>query len=165
MLQTKKKFVYEILYNINPHDKALLSYYDKTKNWATPSTPLVIDNVEVYNIFNILSIAVKYLGKQNGFQGGNLLNLSSSTELFHKTTNIQSPSSNTLKPSSVSRCEEGAETCSVLGTTRGLGVAKNVDVHGVKIFTVYQPSIDYPELSVAAQITDDEHSPYYQWNR
>ena len=108
---------------------------------------------------------MKYLGKQNGFQGGNLLNLSSSTELFHQTTNLQSPASNTPKPSSVSRCEEGAETCSVLGTTRGLGVAKNVDVHGVKMFTVYQPSIDYPELSVAAQITDDEHSPYYQWNR
>ncbi len=55
--------------------------------------------------------------------------------------------------------------CTVLGTTRALGVNKQVARHGVRHMTVYQPNIDYPDLSPAAQITDDEHSPYYTWNR
>jgi len=44
-------------------------------------------------------------------------------------------------------------------------LSKHVDKHGVRTSTVYEPNIDYPELSVAFQITDDEHSPYYTWNR
>jgi len=35
----------------------------------------------------------------------------------------------------------------------------------VRTTTVYQPTIDYPDLSVAAQITDDSHSPHYKWDR
>ena len=29
----------------------------------------------------------------------------------------------------------------------------------------FQPTIDYPDLSQAAQITDDSHSPHYKWDR
>ena len=53
----------------------------------------------------------------------------------------------------------------MLGTTRALGLEKRLAVHGVKTLTVYQPSIDYPDLSQAAQITDDQHSPYSEWNK
>ena len=30
---------------------------------------------------------------------------------------------------------------------------------------LFQPTIDYPDLSQAAQITDDSHSPHYKWDR
>ena len=53
----------------------------------------------------------------------------------------------------------------MLGTTRALGLEKRLAIHGVKTLTVYQPSIDYPDLSQAAQITDDQHSPYSEWNK
>eukprot|EP00088_Acartia_fossae_P000517 TRINITY_DN10216_c0_g1_i4.p1 TRINITY_DN10216_c0_g1~~TRINITY_DN10216_c0_g1_i4.p1 ORF type:complete len:372 (-),score=69.11 TRINITY_DN10216_c0_g1_i4:573-1688(-) len=55
--------------------------------------------------------------------------------------------------------------CTVLGTTRALGISKQVAKHGVRTMSVYQPNIDYPDLSPANQITDDEHSPYYTWSR
>eukprot|EP00092_Neocalanus_flemingeri_P007307 GFUD01007892.1.p1 GENE.GFUD01007892.1~~GFUD01007892.1.p1 ORF type:complete len:317 (+),score=81.06 GFUD01007892.1:128-1078(+) len=99
---------------------------------------------DVSGITRVGHLATKYMGKQNGFQGGTLLNLTSSVELTG-----------------------GRETggCTVLGTTRALGLAKRVAVHGVKTCTVYQPTIDYPDLSQAAQITDDQHSPYSEWNK
>jgi hypothetical protein len=53
----------------------------------------------------------------------------------------------------------------VLGTTRALGLARNVTRHGVRTTTLYQPIIDYPELNMAAQITDDQHTPYNTWSR
>jgi hypothetical protein len=53
----------------------------------------------------------------------------------------------------------------VLGTTRALGLARNVARHGVRTTTLYQPIIDYPELNMAAQITDDQHTPYNTWSR
>jgi hypothetical protein len=37
--------------------------------------------------------------------------------------------------------------------------------HGVRTTTLYQPTIDYPELNMAAQITDDQHTPYNTWSR
>eukprot|EP00090_Calanus_glacialis_P033333 TRINITY_DN5532_c0_g1_i2.p1 TRINITY_DN5532_c0_g1~~TRINITY_DN5532_c0_g1_i2.p1 ORF type:complete len:317 (-),score=72.89 TRINITY_DN5532_c0_g1_i2:49-999(-) len=89
-------------------------------------------------------LATKYMGKQNGFQGGTLLNLSSSVELSGSA---------------------GTGGCTVLGTTRALGLEKRLAVHGVKTLTVYQPSIDYPDLTQATQITDDQHSPYSEWNK
>jgi len=99
---------------------------------------------DVSGITRMGHLATKYMGKQNGFQGGTLLNLTSSVELTG-----------------------GGETggCTVLGTTRALGLAKRVAVHGVKTCTVYQPTIDYPDVSQAAQITDDQHSPYSEWNK
>jgi len=90
---------------------------------------------------------VKYLGKQNGFAGGSYLNLTSSVE---------------LEPGGGGHCSGG---CSVLGTTRALGLARSVARHGVRTTTIYQPTIDYPELNMAAQITDDEHTPYNTWSR
>jgi len=111
---------------------------------------------DVQAIRRISKLAVKYMGVQNGFEGGNLLNLVSNTELNHQ-----------IKPAS-SDCTDGAcctLSCTALGTTRALGLSKHVNVHGVRTSTVYQPNIDYPELTSASQITDDEHSPYYTWNR
>jgi len=99
---------------------------------------------DVESMIRMGHLATKYMGKQNGFQGGTLLNLTSSVEL-------------------TGHCETGG--CTVLGTTRGLGLAKRLGVHGVKTVTVYQPSIDYPDLSQATQITDDQHSPYSEWNK
>ena len=77
-------------------------------------------------------LATKYMGKQNGFQGGTHLNLSSSVELSGSA---------------------GTGGCTVLGTTRALGLEKRLAVHGGKTLTVYQPSIDYPDLSQATHIT------------
>ena len=77
-------------------------------------------------------LATKYMGKQNGFQGGTHLNLSSSVELSGSA---------------------GTGGCTVLGTTRALGLEKRLAVHGVKTLTVFQPSIDYPDLSQATHIT------------
>lgn len=113
---------------------------------------------DVESINRISRLAVKYLGKHNGFSGGKLLNLTSSTELLHS---CQPPSQSQLSPSSY----QESSSCTVLGTTRALGLSKNFDRHGVKMCTVYQPNIDYPDLSPASQITDDEHTPYYTWNR
>jgi NAD(P)-dependent dehydrogenase (short-subunit alcohol dehydrogenase family) len=93
-----------------------------------------------------LFCSVKYLGKQNGFSGGSYLNLTSSVE---------------LQPGRVGGCAG----CSVLGTTRALGLARSVARHGVRTTTVYQPTIDYPDLNMAAQITDDQHTPYNTWSR
>ena len=94
-------------------------------------------------------------------------------------------------------CSAGAGTCTVLGTTRVLGMHNRAEEHGVRTTTVYQvetsrsrpcekliimksrqedssrghktilfqPTIDYPDLSQAAQITDDSHSPHYKWDR
>jgi len=89
---------------------------------------------DVNSIRQIGHLATKYMGKHNGFQGGPLLNLSSSVEL-----------SGVAEPGG----------CTVLGTTRALGMEKRLALHGVKTLTVYQPSIDYPDLSHASQITDD----------
>ena len=38
----------------------------------------------IQSISNSIHIAVKYMGVQNGFEGGNLLNLVSNTELNHQ---------------------------------------------------------------------------------
>ena len=99
---------------------------------------------DVSGIVRMGHLATKYMGKQNGFQGGTLLNLTSAVELTRGG---------------------GTGGCSVLGTTRALGLAKRVAVNGVKTCTVYQPSIDYPDLVQAAQITDDQHSPYSETNK
>jgi len=153
---------------------------------------------DVQAINNISKLAIKYLGKQNGFFGGSLLNLSSGTELLRpqlkqqqhnlniKTVNqIDAVSLQQSGAVQVSECHPqrpsrrgptaprvGRTTtttvsprCTVLGTTRALGLSAQVAKHGVNVCTVYEPNIDYPDLSVAAQITDDEHSPYYTWNR
>jgi len=99
---------------------------------------------DVMSITRVGHLATKYMSKQNGFQGGTLLNLPSSVELDGHN-------------------EIGG--CSVLGTTRGLGLAKRVAMHGVKTMSVYQPSIVYPDLTHATQITDGQHSPYSEWNK
>jgi len=99
---------------------------------------------DVMSITRVGHLATKYMSKQNGFQGGTLLNLPSSVELDGHN-------------------EIGG--CSVLGTTRGLGLAKRVAMHRVKTMSVYQPSIVYPDPTHATQITDDQHSPYSEWNK
>ena len=72
---------------------------------------------DVEGIRRLGRLAVKYMGKQNGFQGGNLLNLTSAVELS---------------------CSAGAGTCTVLGTTRALGMHNRAKEHGVRTTTVYQ---------------------------
>jgi len=169
---------------------------------------------EVKAIRDINKLAVKYLGKHNGFNGGSVINLVSRTELLklsnrqmseaasakpisHSCTKLsveerlgsdsippgstQPPSNPSQFASQLSRTtgqlpeapplrscflpDEPLTKCTVLGTTRALGLSKHMAKHGVKTSTVYEPIIDYPELSAASQITDDEHSPYYTWNR
>lgn len=105
---------------------------------------------DVDRINRISRLAVKYLGKQNGFPGGSYLNLTSSVE---------------LQPGGSRHHQPGGGGCSVLGTTRALGLARSVARHGVRTTTIYQPTIDYPELNMAAQITDDQHTPYNTWSR
>lgn len=100
---------------------------------------------DVEGIRRMGGLAIKYLGKQNGFQGGSLLNLTSGVEL-------QGGGSS-------------AGSCTVLGTTRALGLHTRCSQHRVRVTTVYQPTIDYPDLSQAAQITDDSHSPHNKWHR
>ena len=96
---------------------------------------------DVEGIKRLGRLATKYMGKQSGAGGGgSLLNITSSTEL--------SP---------------GAEAgqCTVLGTTRALGLVPGVARSGLRVSTVYHPSVDYTDLSWrSAQITDDQHSPY-----
>jgi len=96
---------------------------------------------DVEGIKRLGRLATKYMGKQSGAgAGGSLLNITSSTEL--------SP---------------GAEAgqCTVLGTTRALGLVPGVARSGLRVSTVYHPSVDYTDLSWrSAQITDDQHSPY-----
>jgi len=82
-------------------------------------------------------LAVKYMGRHHGFQGGTLLNLASCVELQD-------------------RCMTGS--CTVLGTTRALGLSSRVNIHGVKTATVYEPVIDYPDVGQAAQLTDQHQS-------
>lgn len=138
-------------------------------------------NLDINSIHSISKLAVKYLGKQNGFSGGSLLNLTSSTELYG-TIGVKkaAPAASGVVAAAVNRFVEAAAStaaatdtaadtktgqCTVLGTTRGLGLSQDVNMHGVKVSTVYRPDIDYQDLSPAAQITDDQHSPYYRWNR
>lgn len=99
---------------------------------------------DVNGIRRMGRLAVKYMGRHNGFQGGNLLNLTSAVELESRA---------------------GPGSCTVLGTTRAMGLQSRVARHGVRTTTVYQPTIDYPDLSQAAQITDDSHSPHNKWDR
>lgn len=101
---------------------------------------------DVQGIRRMARLAVKYMGKQNGFQGGSLLNLTSGVELS-------------------SGAGAGAGSCTVLGTTRALGLTTRAAEHGVRTTSVCQPTIDYPDLSQAAQITDDSHSPHNKWDR
>jgi len=99
---------------------------------------------DVLGMRRIGQLATKYMSKQNGLKGGTLLNLTSSVELSgHGVTG----------------------DCSVLGTTRCLGLASRVRLHGVKTLSVYQPTIAYPDLTQATHITDDQHSPYSEWNK
>lgn len=130
---------------------------------STANTPVSLDRVEieetrdmtklnrridrklirqdVEGIKRLGRLATKYMGKQSGAgAGGSLLNISSSTEL--------SP---------------GAEAgqCTVLGTTRALGLVPGVARSGLRVTTVYHPAVDYTDLSWrSVQITDDQHSPY-----
>jgi hypothetical protein len=82
---------------------------------------LVLEN-DVNGIKRSARVALKYMGRHNGFAGGTLLNIASPVEL--------------------QGVDKGG--CTVLGTTRGLGLARLVGTHGVKVITIYQPSIDYP---------------------
>ena len=84
------------------------------------------------------------MGKHNGWQGGTLLNISTSTEL---TPGVDIGS--------------GHGQCSVLGTTRALGLVSGVERTGVRVCNVYHPAVDFTDHSCrSAQITDDQHSPY-----
>jgi len=86
---------------------------------------LVLDN-DVKGIKRSAWMALKYMGRHNGFTGGTLLNIASPVELEGV----------------------GGGGCTVLGTTRGLGLARLVGTHGVKVVTIYQPSIDYPATPI-----------------
>ena len=87
--------------------------------------------------------ATKYMGKHNGWQGGTLLNISSSTEL---TPGVDLRSGQ----------------CTVLGTTRSYGLMSAVSKTGVKVCNVYHPGVDFMDLNLrSTQITDDQHSPYF----
>lgn len=99
---------------------------------------------DVKSVKLLTSLAVKHMGTHKGCGGGTVLNLSSGVEL-------------------AGGGEHGR--CTVLGTTRDLGLSKKVAAHGVKPVSVYQPLIDYPDLGPAGQITDDGHTPYSQWSR
>jgi len=89
-------------------------------------------------------LATKFMGKHNGWQGGTLLNISTSTEL---TPGVDIGS--------------GHGQCSVLGTTRALGLVSGVERTGVRVCNVYHPAVDFTDHSCrSAQITDDQHSPY-----
>lgn len=101
---------------------------------------LIDEDVEGIRLMG--DLAKEYLGRQNGFDGGTFLNLSSSTEL---------------------RGGGGNDGCTVLGTAKAL--RRKIDSHGVKTVTIYQPTIEYPEISPACQINDNQHTPYSQWNR
>jgi len=130
---------------------------------STANTPVSLDRREVAEIRDIARLnrridrqlirqdveglkrlgrlATKYMGKQGGGGGGRLLNISSSTEL--------SPGA-------------GTGQCTVLGTTRALGLVPGVARSGLRVSTVYHPAVDYTDLGWrSAQITDDQHSPYH----
>ena len=130
---------------------------------STANTPVSLDRREVAEIRDIARLnrridrqlirqdveglkrlgrlATKYMGKQGGGGGGTLLNISSSTEL--------SPGA-------------GTGQCTVLGTTRALGLVPGVARSGLRVSTVYHPAVDYTDLGWrSAQITDDQHSPYH----
>jgi len=102
-----------------------------------------IVSVEVASLELVHDLTVRHLGYLMGGRGATLLNLSSGLEAAGR----------------------GGGQCTVLGVTRGLGLRRKVAKHGVKPISVYQPLIDYPDLSIAGQITDDTHSPYNRWSR
>jgi len=99
---------------------------------------------DVKSLKILTSLAIKHMGTDKGCEGGTVLNLSSGVELAGGG---------------------GLGSSTVLRTTQDLGLLEKVTTHGVKAVSVYQPLIDYPELSPAGQITDDGHTPYSQWSR
>jgi len=99
---------------------------------------------DVKSLKLLTSLAIKHMGTDKGCEGGTVLNLSSGVELAGGG---------------------GLGLSTVLRTTQDLGLLEKVTTHGVKAVSVYQPLIDYPDLSPAGQITDDGHTPYSQWSR
>merc|ERR1711936_320485 len=90
-------------------------------------------------------LASKYMGKQNGWRGGCLANISSSTEVTSGTVDLS------RRPGQ----------CTVLGTTRAMGLESVVSRTVVKVVNIYHPSVDFADQSWrSTQITDDQHSPY-----
>ena len=92
-------------------------------------------------------LATKYMGKQNGWAGGTLLNISSSTE--------------------VTGGPRVRGDCTVLGTVRALGLNSSVQRSGVKVCNVYQPRLHYSDTDLEVREAREEredhhpHSPSY----
>ena len=99
-------------------------------------------------------LATKYMGKQNGWAGGTLLNISSSTEVAGGP-----------------RVRGVRGDCTVLGTVRALGLHSSVQRSGVKVFNVYQPGLPYSDTDLEVRTREREereeredhhhHSPSY----
>jgi len=99
---------------------------------------------DVDGLKRVSELANKYMGKHQGWRGGTLVNISSSTEV---TNGMDIPR----------RLGE----CTVLGTTRAMGLESVVSRTGVKVVNIYHPSVDFADTSWrSTQITDDQHSPY-----
>lgn len=97
---------------------------------------------DVEGLARVSRLASKYLGQQHGWQGGTLLNISSSTEL------------------AAGRREAGG--CTVLGTTRALGLASRVRREGVKVCSIYHPGLEYSSLQLGSKEQEtDQPGPEY----
>lgn len=130
-------------------------------NQVEQKLDLRLQQQDVEGIRRVGDLALRYQGKHQGGQGGSLLNLVSDVELCPSLSSgpSSSPMSEPLARGS------GCSQCTVLGVTRALGLHRTYMETGLRVTTVYQPTIDYPDLSQAAQITDDSHSPHNKWDR
>ena len=95
-------------------------------------------------------LATKYMGKHNGWSGGTLLNISSSTEVAGGGARLRGD-------------------CSVLGTVRALGLNTSVQRSGVKVCNLYQPGLHYSDTDLEVRWREGReeredlhhHSPSY----
>eukprot|EP00092_Neocalanus_flemingeri_P072721 GFUD01089586.1.p1 GENE.GFUD01089586.1~~GFUD01089586.1.p1 ORF type:complete len:272 (-),score=74.25 GFUD01089586.1:171-986(-) len=125
----------EISFIVNSSITDSLELKYKQEDLESAHTNLSLSEQDILSgITKMDLLAAKYMGKQNGFQGGTLLNVNNS---------------------------EDQTTCPSLHNP---GLVTSLALAGVKSCTVYQPSLVYPD-SPLVQITDDQHSPYYQWDK
>jgi len=104
---------------------------------------------DVVGLKRLGHLATKYMGKHNGWAGGTLLNISSSTE--------------------VAGGPRVRGDCTVLGTVRALGLHSSVQRSGVKVCNLYQPGLHFSDTDLELKSREmreeredhHHHSPSY----
>eukprot|EP00092_Neocalanus_flemingeri_P089939 GFUD01113893.1.p1 GENE.GFUD01113893.1~~GFUD01113893.1.p1 ORF type:complete len:281 (-),score=64.74 GFUD01113893.1:72-914(-) len=135
----------EICFIVNSSKKDSLQLKTKLEDLESADPNLCLSEPDLMSGLSKMDLmASKYMGKQNGFQGGTLLNVNHSAGTLLNVNH----SADLTHSSSL----------------HSPGLVSSLALAGVKTCTVFRPSMDYPD-SPMVQITDDQHSPYYQWDK